>query len=116
MRCKETSGVLFSHPCSEEATQSCVRCNKPICERHMRYHQDKPHCVGCVRQMGQEERRAGQDQTSRRFVDDPYFFYYYSRPGASDGYSDDDFDLFDGSDDAAALAYATEDDGAWAGS
>jgi hypothetical protein len=116
VRCKETSGILFNHPCADEATLSCVRCHKPICERHMRYHQDKPHCVGCVRQMVQEERQAGRSHAAGRYADDPYFFYYYSRPGTSDAYGADDFALFEGGDDEAALAYATEDDGAWVGS
>lgn len=114
MRCKETSGVLFAHPCSQDSTMSCTVCNKPICERHMRYKADKPACITCVRADLQQAREQGR-RVAGGYERDPFFFHYYGpmgRPGSS--YADDDFELFDGSD--AGAAYAMDDDGAWAGS
>lgn len=113
MRCKETSGILFNHPCERESTLNCAQCNKPICERHMRYAADKPTCISCVRG-GLNAERTGQGRASTGYEDDPYFFYYYYGSG-SGGYDDDDFALFEGGDDVGA-AYAMDDDGAWAGS
>lgn len=113
MRCKEVSGILFNHPCEREATLSCTTCNKPICERHMRYAQDKPTCISCLRGALKEERESGR-QASSGYQNDPYFFYYYYGSTGGSDYDQDDFALFDDSD--AGAAYAMDDDGAWAGS
>ena len=112
MRCKETSGILFNHPCKREAAFNCFACNKPICENHMRYSEDKPHCITCMR-TNLKESRTSKGRARSGYEDDPYFFYYYY--GSSfDDYDDDDYSLFDDSD--AGEAYAMDDDGAWAGS
>jgi|GEM_PF-1923646 len=116
MRCKETSGILFNHPCDQDATLSCNLCNKPLCERHMRYQADKPTCISCVRGHLQEQRKQGLT-VAGAYERDPYFFYYYgSRSGGhGESFDDSDFELFDGGGDAGA-AYAMDDEGAWAGS
>lgn len=117
MKCKENSGILFNHPCDQPSTLSCAACNKPICQRHMRYRDDKPTCISCIRTGLSERRARGQTGTggNDRYDDDPYFFYYYGGYGGDDDpYTDSDFSLFDGGD--AGDAYAMDEAGAWAGS
>ena len=93
---------------------SCTQCNKPICERHMRYSSDKPTCISCVRG-GLANERTERGRPSAGYESDPYFFYYYYGSRGGEGFGDDDFELFDGGGDAGA-AYAMDDDGAWVGS
>ena len=114
-RCRETSGILFSHPCERQSQFNCVTCNKPICERHMRHAADKPTCISCVRSHLKAS-RTNEGRASSGYEHDPYFFYYYygSAFGGGGGYDDADFALFDGDDGGAA--YAMDDDGAWVGS
>lgn len=114
MRCRETSGILFNHPCEREAKYNCAQCNKPVCDRHMRYVADKPTCISCVR-AGLKSDRTGRGRASGGYEDDPYFFYYYYGSSGDGGYDDGDFELFDGGDEAGA-AYQMDDDGAWVGS
>lgn len=111
MKCKETSGILFSHACDQLGAMSCTTCNKPICERHMRHVADKPTCISCARKNLQDDRTQGRNPST--YMQDPYFFHYYGNSGGA--YNDNDFELFEGGAEAEG-AYSMDDAGAWAGS
>ena len=113
-RCKETSGVLFSHPCKEQATGKCIRCQRPVCDRHLRTEQSRTFCVSCLRNDLRDRNARG----SRAFLrDDPYFYWYFHDDGwFDDPYHEQDYSLFDAGAGAAALAGDESFDGAWEGS
>lgn len=112
-RCKETSGILFNHPCKDAATAKCTQCHRPVCERHVRRDAGRPECVSCLRNTMRDRNARG----SRAFLrDDPYFYWYFHDDGwFDDPYSEQDFGVFDERAGAAVLAEEGFD-GAWEGS
>jgi hypothetical protein len=110
-RCRETSGVLFKHPCRADAETTCVGCNKPICASHGRPFERGQVCVTCVRAQLKNPAMRGSYGHLR---DDPYFYWYY-RPThfLSDPYGRDDYALFD-RDEPGDFGAGVDD--AWQGS
>ena len=92
-RCRESAGVLFSHPCKQSATTTCSSCRKPICDAHARKTGDAVRCVSCVRQDLTDRHNRGSHAFLR---DDPYFYWYYYDDTWYDApYTADDSSLFD---------------------
>lgn len=111
-RCRETAGVLFKHPCKENAISQCARCHKPICARHTLGPSGQPTCVDCLRK---ELRDRGHRGSYAYLRDAPYFYWYHSHHDwYDDPYYADDYDLFDAGQHDAYAADAL--DGAWEGS
>ncbi|MBI3930257.1 MAG: hypothetical protein HY319_32270 [Armatimonadetes bacterium] len=109
-RCRETAGLLFSHPCKEDAAQNCARCQKPICPKHLRPWQGQNYCIGCHKEA---QRQSGQTGGS---LEDPYYyssFYYsdYDDFGRYDRFSASDRDAF--ASDSAGWSETWSDD--WEG-
>lgn len=112
-RCRESSGVLFNHPCDEEASDRCGQCSKPICARHQRKLNEQPICIGCARE--HVKHRPVRDASISGFGNDPYFFFYYDGFGFNDDpYDEADYALFEAG--AADPLNEDHEEAGWEGS
>jgi len=117
MQCKDQSGFLFAHQCTEAAETECVRCGRAVCARHTRLQGAETLCIPCQREQGPpppEAARGGDgfpvqaagavDPLTR----DPFWFAHLHLP--ADQYSAADLALFDPEPDAEWHAAGFEDD------
>ena len=62
--CADRAGFLFDHPCGRVARLRCLKCRKPICERHRALVESMPHCTSCASQL----------TPAQSWSDTPYFY------------------------------------------
>ncbi len=85
-QCNETSGFLFSHPCSEPSEHVCGECQKPVCGKHAVDTQGVLRCTTCAKTWYRGAGR-GSGQTTGTGSYDPYYsspyFYTWHHYGTS---------------------------------
>jgi len=86
-QCNETSGFLFSHPCSEPSDHVCGECQKPICGKHAVDTQGLLRCTTCAKTWFRSAGRGAAGATGGTGYDAPYYqspyFYTWHLFGAS---------------------------------
>lgn len=87
--CQENSGFLFKHACRHHAEATCPKCQRQICDRHLRFVYNQFLCVSCARRpQGTAVDGRGPDGAGD-YRYDPYGYADYHYPGYgrySDGY------------------------------
>jgi hypothetical protein len=85
-RCNEKSGFLFDHACKYGPVANCGRCERPVCNDHLRDDDNgQPVCITCAKKelkdlgRNQNVRKRGFGRHSRWHDHDPYFYggYHY---------------------------------------
>lgn len=79
--CNETSGFLFSHPCSEPADHVCGQCAKPICGKHAVDTSGVLRCTSCaktwLRGEGRNSNAASGQPGYGPYYGSPYFYTWH---------------------------------------
>ena len=80
-RCNEKSGFLFDHACKYGPVANCGRCERPVCNDHLRDDDNgQPVCITCAKKelkdlgRNQQVRKRGFGRHSRWHDHDPYFY------------------------------------------
>ena len=94
MNCKENTGLLFRHPCKNEASARCAKCGKPICPTHTRTLDNAVYCISCLKSVLKNDPSRRQRFAST-YRDDPFFYWYLTDPTWDDDYDASDYGLFD---------------------
>ena len=92
VNCKETTGLLFKHPCKNPATTRCAQCGKPVCAEHARSFENATYCITCLRALRKTD-PVRWKRFSSTYYDDPYF-YWYVTDQTWDDYDESDYRLF----------------------
>ncbi len=94
LKCMAMAGFLIPRPCRKEATDACPQCNLPICAEHtVPFPAGGVSCPACA--------KANQPQNAQNDVYDQYgydthgFGYSFGRSFGG-GYTNRDYDAFDG--------------------
>lgn len=81
-QCNETSGFLFSHPCSESSEHVCGECQKPICGKHAVDTQGVLRCTTCAktwfRGAGRSTGATGGPGYYDPYYQSPYFYTWHA--------------------------------------
>jgi len=92
--CQENVGFLFSHACGGAAAMACMRCAKPVCDRHLTSMGMEMLCPACARTHASDTSgHGGSNEDHPSYYYDDYGYY-----GAASGGSHDanDFTEADG--------------------
>ncbi len=85
MSCRERSGFLFAHTCDQPVVGRCSRCQKEVCQRHLRELQGSgPVCVSCYKAACGPVADPVAGAPNRGFYayyDDPFWYSHYHRSG-----------------------------------
>ncbi|KJR40436.1 hypothetical protein MCHI_003658 [Candidatus Magnetoovum chiemensis] len=111
-KCKHKIGFLSLRDCRNPVNALCGLCNKPVCSKHYKVHNDNIVCFDClVSQSSEDEiKRYGIEREYRRhqtYNDTGFFPYYF---GSSMMYGNDDYRYFDANKESAKDNSPSQDD------
>ena len=75
--CQERSGFLFSHACRENASETCARCSKVICEAHAHPEAGALICSTCAKGDARREQRSNHRRSGGKYR---HHDYYHDSP------------------------------------